>query len=191
MKDLKKAAHFAQQHSATKTLIFDDSDKARMMFKLAFLTTIGRIYLFGFNNSSKSLSQIQTLNIAEKYNRNIVCGEGPKYWIDYPSLQISAGKLSKPEYAKVTIGNDKELLIQWGDPLEIIPPLRYTVYIMQYDHTSKTNHIWECTSKKGNDNEILPVLPEMAGHQIHNWMFFVSEDGKTKSDSVYLGICKM
>ena len=161
--------------------------KKRVKFFMTFFFNIGQIFLIGFRNWKKKLSAVQILNLALKENYILVSGMAPRFKIDYHKLLLSTGNLPIPLNTSVRYLKKNMLRIKWECELTNAEPSGLMVYVLQYNATKQVGLIFH--GQRPTDTKLFYRLncEDEYGDELQYWMFFVSLDGKEKSNSVYVG----
>ncbi|WP_288955762.1 DUF6266 family protein [uncultured Polaribacter sp.] len=119
---------------------------------------------------------------------NAVAGSAPNFTIDYSLALLSRGNLSDPLNPTVDYSNAGTVSFNWTDNstdgnanatdksmvLVYNPQKRESIYIL--DGADRTVGVQDIT-----------IPNSYSGDTVHFYISFVSEDGKTVSNSVYLG----
>lgn len=154
-----------------------------------FFYKISRALLKGMVNRGNKCSEIQLMNLGFKWNQNVVLGVSPNFKVNYKKVVISKGELSKPERATVKRKTKLKVEMTWNKTLLENAKDTDQMCWLEYNATIKeaktiTSETLRCSGK----DILILEWPDIAGDEIHYWMFFISKDGRNRSDSVYLGI---
>ena len=161
--------------------------KGRLMFN--FLREIDWVLQKGLISTGKKCSNTEIINLGYTWNKNVIIGKYPDFKIDLKKVVISKGDLSKPERATVKMKTKSKVEMSWKKTLGENANATDQMCWMAYNVSNKESMLITSESLRcsGKDTLILE-WPDIAGDEIHYWMFFISKDGRNRSDSVYLGI---
>jgi hypothetical protein len=160
--------------------------KQRASFTMVtqFFSTFINLIRIGFANNRKYFP----MNLAMQYNfRHIVAGAYPDYRIRYEEVLFSKGSLCGPDSPAV-LADGEGLLFSWA----CLEQNQYNMYsdkacFLAYSPTAKRSATAAYAASRIDLHYRLVLPSAFAGDLLHCYMSFVSETGKTVSDSVYLG----
>jgi hypothetical protein len=139
----------------------------------------------GFQNYATEMSP---MNAAVKYNLDkAVTGIAPAYTIDYPKVLLSRGRLAQANQLVVATTVDAQLDFSWAanigtwkgaatdDAAFIVYNPSKQLFVMSIGVVTRAALSFD-----------MPLPSEFSGDNVHVYMAFVSEDGKSVSTSVYV-----
>jgi hypothetical protein len=139
----------------------------------------------GFQNYA---SEMSPMNAAVKYNLDkAVTGIAPAYTIDYPKVLLSRGRLAQANQLVVATTVDAQLDFSWAanigtwkgaatdDAAFIVYNPSKQLFVMSIGVVTRAALSFD-----------MPLPSEFSGDNVHVYMAFVSEDGKSVSTSVYV-----
>lgn len=141
----------------------------------------------GFKNQKSKLS---TFNQAVKYNvKHAVTGESPDFEINYRNIIISKGKLEPAWSGTLSMKEEGKIQISWEIPETVSYKLvaKDTSYVLIYNSTKKKARCWSAGATRDQLMQTVSSITHKEGDILHVWLFFVSPDGKSVSNSEYLG----
>jgi hypothetical protein len=153
----------------------------------AFLATLHKAVDIGFAAKKMKMTPV---NRAVQYNLPIALkGEVPNFEIDYSEVILSIGKGETAWAGELAIQPGLKAIVTWEIPetakLRVIG--KDIAYLVVYDTTFKKMIPQPNPPLRANLSGSLTVYDTMKGHEIHVWIFFISPDGKTVSNSDYVG----
>lgn len=168
--------------------------RAKFTIVLGIITVLDRIVKIGYRSYTGIVSP---KNAAVSYNlKNAIIGVSPDFEFDYSEALISKGKLFNGEELELIELADRALKITWTmdnyiqiqDFKDRRTDLCYAVF---YSVEKKMYLSIEGTATRESleTNTIIPKL--FKGNTLHGYVFFVSADGKSVSNSQYMGAIKV
>lgn len=169
----------------------DKKPKSAQNFKISlisrFLSFFTEDVRIGFYRRAAKIAPFQR---AVSYNiRHAVTGAFPDFSIDYSKIVFSEGAREIAWSGKVT-AEGKGFRISW----EVPPSSKLKVigkdkgHLMVYNHTKDRPVEFREISFERADLSYATTIPlSFFGDDLHVWLFFSSPDGKTVSNSQYLG----
>lgn len=155
----------------------------------AFVKLMAKLIKMGYQHQTKNNSE---RNVATSYLLlNAITGQFPAYTLDYPAVILSKGDLPGAFDMAVSEGEDHTLKLSWSldEVLEDERKERSTdrCYVAFYSETRKLYIPSMGKASRADLTVAVPVISPYRGTVLHGWAFFVAEDGKSVSDSIYLG----
>jgi hypothetical protein len=160
-------------------------------FKLKVISTF-------FGNFSKlvKIGFYHKRNKDSPYNRAVhhnlrqaLTGDAPNYIINYKKIIFSKGNREPVWSGKAILAQDNQIKISWEIPetakLKVIGNDQAIVAV--YNETKKKAAGFFVTAARLDLSVTVTIQKVFIGHTFHVWMFFVSPDGKSTSNSDYLG----
>lgn len=138
----------------------------------------------------KKSGKVSPISLAMKYNlANASISTGANFEIDYPKIVFSQGNGERAWSEQIFFEPDRKIRITWDIPetanLKAIG--KDNIRLMVYNVT-KDLHIQPPTVAVRNTQTLTIDIGERSlDCLLHVWMFFVSPDGKTISNSDYIG----
>ncbi|MCX2477996.1 DUF6266 family protein [Pedobacter sp. MC2016-15] len=159
----------------------EENEKSALL--LSFLNNIDMAIEIGFMNYGRKSSILKT---AIKYNQDIITGEFPNLAIDYAKVIISKGSLYSP-LAKIIKPTSLGCINVWWyfDAEQENPNDRATILMYNPD---KQDYMFVTGLVRREDRGFCYNRTKRDLNCVmHVYLFFVSEDKKSVSDSIYLG----
>jgi hypothetical protein len=164
----------------------------RTKFGLAgsFIRSLNKIVNLGYQSYT---SRMSASNAAiQDMLDNAITGVSPNYKIDFAKVTLSKGNLNdSPTMQLLTPVAGSKFVITWnpaelGEAEALLHGDDEAVFVL-YDEQSNrfVTSIRSALRKTGKKEIDLPFI--FAGHKLHAWAFFTSPNGKSVSDSQYLG----
>lgn len=163
------------------------NQRAKFGLMVGFLRRMTSLIRVGFQDARKEKQSAFSAAFSENYYKAIT-GVAPNFTINYPELVYSKGLLSVP-YNPVAVADTPSILkISWeayfeSDSGSATDLATIVVYNPVKGKFVKMTGAAARSALTFN----LTVPPDFAGDLVHCWMSMVSTDGKTVSDSQYLG----
>lgn len=177
--------------SKESTIVLGHYDKRiarqKSRVQIEFFYAISGILVKGFHVPGRRLGLVQYVNFALKHNTNIVIGESPNFAINFKNVLISKGEMAKPNNATVKQVSKFEIELKWDKKLARNAKPTDRMCWLHYNATHNYSYIITSEELRCSGKENAINLPIVYQEDIHYWMFFVSEDGRMRSDSVYIG----
>lgn len=159
--------------------------KVRLPLVSAFLSLFIEPINLGYAEKRSTMS---SFNRAVKYNvDNAVAGIHPNFELDYSKIMFSKGNL-EPVWSGRMAAEESSIKFSWEIPASVKLKLvaKDSAYILVYNSTKQRKQIWSAIADRDQLSIVKPSLGK-AGDVFYGWMFFISADGKSVSNSVYLG----
>jgi len=160
---------------------------ARYNFLLDFFMQIGNVLMVGEKNPQESRQHRKVFLDAIKKNINAVVGVEKKYRVNYRDVAISFGSLPAPIPLSVEFLSKKLVLITWENQPHEYADKNRLVYVLQYNASKKDSFIWYYNCEVEDDCAEFRFEENQYGDEVHFWVFFMTMDGKQKSNSTYIG----
>lgn len=163
------------------------NQRAKFGLVTSWLRLIKGIIRTGFNVHKEKVSPWST---AVAYNlRHAVLGAGPNYTIDYPNVLFCKGELSIPTEVMVTSLPDSELKFDWDTIFNVgFGDGTDQVSIVVYNPSRNLFTMQNAAATRAAGTYTLKMPASFAGDQVQCYLSLLSADGKTASDSVYVGM---
>lgn len=174
--------------SSKKTIRKEDLLPQSFAFKMMseFLSCFTDDINLGFYHRKNKVSPF---NKAMRINLNAaVIGESPDYEIDYENIIFSKGDLETAWIATATRIGETQININWEIPetLELKQVGNDAVRLLIYNATRKTAMSVNYAATRRDLSMDINFDPVFKDDQFHIWMYFISPDGKSVSDSDYV-----
>lgn len=139
---------------------------------------------YGYNSGNKSKA-----NKAMSYHiKDAIVGNYPDYTIDYPKVIISQGELLGPQAAVVSTAPNGKLNFNWqNNSGQSTAEATDNLVIVLYEQSHNTFEYALQAAKRSQMSYVMTLPAYYIGLTLQCWITFVSEDGKTAANSVYLG----
>lgn len=166
----------------------------RLKFALVnrFLSKAKGLIKMGYTRKIRCSST--EMNFAVQHTlRNAITGEFPNFSIDYPKLVLSKGKLDQPWGINMLPLADSSIRINWvitrypNKQSQNNDSVMVFLYCDQTDQGIEVEH----AAKRDDLGVTLKLDAGFAGCYLHVWFFFMSDNEKLASNSVYLGEMKL
>lgn len=155
---------------------------ARFSLAAKQLSPIKDVLNIGF--SDKKLNKITGYNAAVKaFLAEAIIGDYPAYEVDYPNVRLAKGSL---EAAEVSIDLNTEISLSWPVELNDFNSFSNDKMVFVTFNESKNSYKLNNSHKRDAMGFSFPY-PGKPGDIIHIWSFCIKHDGKTVSNSVYVG----
>jgi hypothetical protein len=153
-----------------------------------FLSPFKKQIKIGFE---KKTNKYPAFQIAVEYNlKHAVTGEYPNFEIDYSKAVFSQGALDMAWAGKIVLTGDHELLVTWEVPetSKIKITGKDTLHMMLYSKKrNKLVNFGKVMATRG-DLQFKEYFSQLYyGETLHAWIFFSSPDGRSVSNSRYIG----
>lgn len=141
----------------------------------------------GFNNKQAKLPAFQA---AVKYNyERVLLGTSPDFSIDYKKVIFSLGDREIAWAGKV-VAEGNGARISWEIPqtskIKLIGEDIANLVIFDATKDLRPGYEWQL-STRADLSFYISILRASWGNNLHFWLFFTSPDGKTRSNSQYMG----
>ena len=129
------------------------------------------------------------LNTAMAYNlRQAISGSASPFAINFSRLKLAQGPLVPPARTAAEAADEKKVRFSWAflpglsgaKPSDQPVAVLYSEALQQFLYTKNT-------AAMRSDEELVVDARTLSGETIHAWLFFLSENGRKASDSMYLG----
>jgi len=157
----------------------NDSDAVRIN---DFFNQIQDAILIGFGD--RSLSESEVIQSAIDANANVF--DTGRNDIDYAKVKVSKGDLHMAANARMRYISLVRLTISWKN--SIVGKAKDTdiAHLVYYNVSKNTVTIENSAARRIDGIIDFKVAKGTMGDDVHCWLFFVSEDGKLRSESSYL-----
>jgi len=119
---------------------------------------------------------------------NGITGASPNFSIDYSLALLSRGSLSSPLNGAVDLSTANQVTFDWDDnSADGNANATDKAMVLAYNPTKKESIYILDGAQRSATSQILTLPTSYTGDTIELFMAFVTEDGKTVSNSVYLG----
>lgn len=147
-----------------------------------FFNQIQDAILVGFGDPN--LSETEVIQSAIDANADIF--DADKNDIDYAKVKVSKGNLHMAANARMRYISLVRLTISWKN--SIVGKAKDTdiAHLVYYNVSKNTIVIENTAAQRINGIIDFKVAKGTMGDDVHCWLFFVSEDGKLRSESSYL-----
>ena len=160
--------------------------KLGLMSKM--LSKFKRQIKIGFDKKTNKLPGFQ---MAMEYNiAHAIKGENPNFDIDYEKVIFSRGSGDIAWGGSLTLLEDNDFLLTW----ETAPTSNLKkngqdlLHVMVWESTKRQGAIYTAPTARRADLSTVRVIPgTLIPGTIHVWIFFSSPDGKTVSNTRYMG----
>lgn len=179
----------------------ENQDKQRALFKLAkdFYRNVGKdVAKVGFQLRKKA--KMTKANAAmQDLMANAITGEYPNFKIEFSKVRMSSpiDKIDACWNGHCVAGEGMTIDVTWEENPYPGKTTRShdNAAIIFYDETLERNIYFGMSSRGSVPRSALrwsyEGYPQLLGHNIHCWIFFVSADKKRVSESEYLGIVNL
>lgn len=129
------------------------------------------------------------LNTAMAYNlRQAISGSASPFAINFSRLKLAQGALVPPARATAEAADDNKVRFSWAflPKLSAVKPSDQPVAVLYSEVMQQFLYTKSATAFR-SDGALELDASAFAGENVHAWLFFLSEDARKASDSVYLG----
>ena len=161
------------------------AQRTKFSTTMEFLRPLNQLINEGFR--SASTGKLTAMNAAMSYNvKNAVKGELPDFEMDFERVLFSRGSLVGAATASANF-LEESVVYDWESTGTSGASSNDNVILVAYnaDRKEAVYSIGVATRVMGYGNLAIPGLWE--GDTLHTYIAFVSEDGKTSSNSMYTG----
>ena len=164
------------------------TEKMRMISPM--LSQFKKQIALGFQHGKKSTSAI---NKAISYNINNAIVGDEIYQIYFPAVVFSAGKRETAWATKFTLIEQRTVKINWDVPktAKMKQIGDDTAYVLFYNSTAQRQTESGAIALRKDFTATLELSHTKPGDRIYAWMFFASPDGKSVSNTDYLGFVEI
>ncbi|GGG88408.1 hypothetical protein GCM10007415_23050 [Parapedobacter pyrenivorans] len=150
-----------------------------------FLLPLKGLFEIGLANLDDGEATL--FNQAMGMNLPAVTGSYPEFTIDYGKVQFSKGGLLKPRGVTLTAGA-QEVTVAWRPG---VTPFNGhaddDVYLLLYDRELEVFYTTDEVVQRSVGEAVVPIDDDTVGHDAEVWLFCVSRDGASISETVYGG----
>ena len=151
-----------------------------------FLGHFSALIRIGFHHKNKKETPY---NRAMKYNlEHAITDKAPDYEINYRKILFSKGNREPAWSAKAVLEQENQIRISWEIPetakIKLIG--NDLARIVIYNETREDSR-FSATAIRSDLSVAVTIPTAFVGNKFHLWMFFVSPDGKSVSNSDYIG----
>ncbi len=120
--------------------------------------------------------------------KNSVTGTYPNFFIDYPNVLVSRGTLTKAEGAALTSPQEAQVVVTWTDNSGTGDAKATDKSLLVVVDEDKSESVYEIGGATRSTGTLTLNLPSsFSGDEAHAYFGFVSDDGSSVANSVYLG----
>ena len=161
------------------------SQRTKFSVTMDFLKPLTPVIRQGF--SADASGKITAMNAAMSYNlMNAITGEFPDLVIDYERAVIARGSLYGSDSAAASAAAG-EVAFDWDLVAANDAGMNDSVVLVAYNADKKDCVYNDSLGKRMEGYGSLAVPATLAGDIVHTYIFFISEDGKRNSNSIYTG----
>ena len=187
-KGLKIVKNFPEKSSKPKTQP-QLSQTSKFGLVGSFLKTTAGLISVGYQGVSGAVTP---WNIALKYHLNeAVTGTYPNFQLNYEQVRLSldGGLMNPAPDAKAVALADTMVKVSWKVDANANKSTQPTdkAYILMYNPAKKKSLSVTGNVLRSGLSIDLPMPGYFTGDVLYGWLFFVSADGKTVSETQYLG----
>lgn len=152
----------------------------------SILSPLKEVINIGFASKKGTMTP---MNTAVKYNlKHAVTGIFPDLTIDYAKILLSKGWLDHVNTPYLTHFDDNKVRINWLNPVNLKLGIEENDTVHVYFYCEITRVLREFKAALRSDAIVELNLNQLYMYgTIHCWMFLVAANGKTVSNSKYLG----
>lgn len=155
---------------------------AKFALSASRLTPIKELLNIGFGD--KKLNKITGYNAAARaFLTEAIIGEYPNFEVDYSKVKMSKGSLDEPD---INMELGTEIALTWPDELDSTRAFADDRMVLIIFNETKENYKVREGFTRG-DLAFTTPFPGKPGDALHLWSFCIKRDGKTVSNSLYLG----
>ena len=115
-------------------------------------------------------------------------GVYPALMLNYSKLVMSKGGLKKPSNVEVSATDPGELVFDWiNNARPGTPSLTDKATLIVYNPLKEEFVTMPAAAARTAETYMLQVPSDFSGDVVHTWLYFVTTNGKSVSDSVYVG----
>jgi len=173
----KKSRTFSQSQ-------LEQQEKFSTMLK--FVKNLKDIVAVTFKSLASGMSGS---NKAMSYNlANAITGSYPNYFINYGTVLISKGNLPPAGNVAVTTGGSGKITFSWNDNSGLGKALPTDKAILVAYSPDLDTVVYTLTGPMRSATFATLAVEYLSGKQVHTWLAFISDDGKSVSNSAYSGM---
>jgi len=159
--------------------------RSKFSLVLNFLQPMKDFLRVGFKNYANKKTQF---NAAMSYNlKNSVSGTYPNYAIDFRNALVTRGGLIGAADAKVDSTAPQTIDFTWTDNTGSGAQSNDKALLLIYNPAKGFAVYDTAGADRDRGSQSLAVPADFSGEDVEAFIGFISEDGKTLSDSVYAG----
>lgn len=169
-----------------KTSESQSNQRAILGFTSSTLSPLKEAINIGFASKKGTMT---AMNKAVQYSlKHAVSGIFPDLTIDYAKILLSRGPLDHVNTPYLTRFGDNKVRVNWLNPLNFKLGVEENDTVHLYFYCEITRVLKEFKTALRSDGTIESDLNQYYMHgTIHGWMFLVAANGKSVSNSKYLG----
>lgn len=180
------------KQTPTKKLNKKNRPKSEQNQKLGtvthFLSSFKKYIQVGFEKKTNKNPAFQT---AVEHNlKHAVTGENPDYKIDYKKAVFSQGELDMAWGTTLVLQGTDEIHVTWEVPETSklkVTGNELVMFILYSETKDRALYLGKKTFKRA-DLELTAAFADLYhGNVLHGWLFFASVDGKSVSNTRYIG----
>lgn len=161
------------------------SQRTKFSVTMDFLKPLTPVIRQGF--SADASGKQTAMNAAMSYNlMNAITGEFPDLVIDYERAVIARGSLYGSDSASASAAAG-EVDFDWDLVAANDASMNDSVVLVAYNANKKDCVYNDSLGKRMEGYGSLTVPAIWAGDTVHTYIFFISEDGKRNSNSIFTG----
>lgn len=150
-----------------------------------FLLPLKGLFEIGFAKAYVGESTL--FNQAMAANLPAVTGDYPDFTLDYSKVKFSNGGLLPPRGVTVTTG-EHEVTVAWRSSITTFNGnADDDVYVLLYDSELQLFYTTDEVVQRSVGEAVIAVDDDTVGHAAEVWLFCVSREGETISNTVYGG----
>lgn len=149
-----------------------------------FFNAIREILLIGFGEPK--LKDAEIFDLALACNKDIIDNKSFDPQIDYDNVQVSTGTLPMAANARMRYISLIKLTVSWKNSLSGTAKNSDKAYLLYYNAAKNITLIQKGEVNREKGLMDLKINKGTMGDEVHCWLFFISEDGKLRSNSSYL-----
>jgi len=164
--------------------------KRKRNYKGRLMRAMYDVFVRGYQNKTLTFTERQCMFRASKDNMDVVSGVRGRLRYDFHAIMVSRGKMEIPQNATIEYRSMEEALIKFIAPAPKDGNWCRKVYVVQYNACKRVAVISNTLIEEQNLGLFLKPGEGTYGDEIRYWIYFESEDGSIRSDSVHLGQIK-
>jgi len=147
-------------------------------------------FLRGYQNKTLTFTERQCMFRASKDNMDVVSGVRGRLRYDFHAVMLSRGKMEVPQNATIEYISTEEALIKFFAPMPKDGNLCRYICLVQYNVCKRVAVISKTLIEDQNVGLFFTPVKGTYGDEIRCWIYFSSQDGSSRSDSIHLGQIK-
>lgn len=180
--------HYMRGLPKKRTKPFSEAQLAQQQrFKLVgeFILPLKGLFDIGFGRAYTGVSTLR--NQAMAANLPAVTGDYPDFTLDYSKLKFSNGGLLRPRGVTLVTGTN-EVTVNWRPSTTMFNgKADDDVYVLLYDTELQLFYTTDEVVQRSVGQAVIAVDDDTVGHTAEVWLFCVSRDGESISNTVYGG----